>query len=349
MMGTPPSSRLSPDGKGVVIVDQTLLPGELSCVTLTEPEAMREAIVSLRVRGAPAIGLFAANCLAALAGRSGLAGGELVGFIEKQAAFLTSARPTAYNLFLQAERMVKKARACAGLSVPDAAEALRREAERLWDEDVAICKAIAENGLSLLKDGASVLTYCNAGPLATSRYGTALGPLLLGRERGMTFSAFCCETRPLLQGARLTAWELKNAGVDVTVVCDNMAASLMAAGRIGACLVGCDRVAENGDAANKIGTLGVAVLAKHFGVPFYVFCPSTTIDPSCRTGADIVIEQRGGDEIGTLYYRKRMTPEGVGYYNPAFDVTPAELITAIVTERGVFRPGKGDFCHDTLL
>jgi len=348
-MDTPPSSRLTEDGAGVVLVDQTLLPGTLSCITLYTPEAMREAICSLRVRGAPAIGLFAANCLAALAKGSGLAGKALVGFMERQAAYLTSARPTAYNLFLQADRMVKKARACAGLPADDAAESLKREALRLWDEDVSLCRAIAENGLTLIKNGASVLTYCNAGPLATSRYGTALGPLMLGRERGMAFSAFCCETRPLLQGARLTAWELQNAGVNVTVVCDNMAASLMAAGKIDACLVGCDRVADNGDAANKIGTLGVAVLARHFGVPFYVFCPSTTIDPACESGRDIVIEQRDGGEIGTLYFQKRMTPEGVGYYNPAFDVTPAELITAIITEKGVFRPVEGSFSHDTLL
>ena len=339
----PPSSRLTDDGRKVVIVDQTLLPGELSCVTLETPEAMKEAICALRVRGAPAIGLFAANCLAALAKNSGLAGEALADFVKKQAAYLTSARPTAYNLFLQADRMVKKARACASLPAGDAAEALISEAHRLWDEDVSICTAIAENGLTLLPDGAAVLTYCNAGPLATSRYGTALGPLMLGRERGMDFSAFCCETRPLLQGARLTAWELQSAGVRVTVICDNMAASLMAAGRIDACLVGCDRVAQNGDAANKIGTLGVAVLAHHFGVPFYVFCPSTTIDPACETGKDIVIEQRSGEEIGTLHYQKRMTPEGVEYYNPAFDVTPAALITAIITEKGIFRPGERKF------
>jgi methylthioribose-1-phosphate isomerase len=183
-----------------------------------------------------------------------------------------------------------------------------------------------------------VLTYCNAGPLATSRYGTALGPILLAQERGIAMRVFCCETRPLMQGARLTAYELTSAGVDCTLICDNMASIVMAEGKIDAVFVGCDRVARNGDAANKIGTSGVAVLAQHYGIPFYVFCPSSTFDASCATGADITIEQRPPEEITHRLFANPVAPGGVKCYNPAFDVTPAGLITAIVTENGVLRP-----------
>ena len=201
-----------------------------------------------------------------------------------------------------------------------------------------MCRAIAEHGLSLLREGDTVLTHCNAGPLATSEYGTGLGPLLLAAERGMDIKAYVDETRPLLQGARLTAWELQNAGVDVTLICDDMAALAMQQGRIQAVLAGCDRMAANGDAANKIGTLGAAILAKHYGVPFYVLLPSSTVDLACLTGADIPIELRSGDEIGTLWYEKPMAPAGVRCWNPAFDVTDHTLITAVVTERGVLYP-----------
>lgn len=201
-----------------------------------------------------------------------------------------------------------------------------------------MCRAIAEHGLTLVNAGDGILTHCNAGQLATSQYGTALGPILLGQERGIPFRVFADETRPLLQGARLTAWELQRAGVDVTLICDNMASMVMKQGFVQACFVGCDRIAANGDAANKIGTSGVAVLAKHYGIPFYVLGPSSTIDLDCPTGADIPIEERPGQEIGSLWYREPMAPAGVKFYNPAFDVTDHALITGIVTETGVCYP-----------
>jgi methylthioribose-1-phosphate isomerase len=201
-----------------------------------------------------------------------------------------------------------------------------------------MCRKISEHGLSLLKDGDGVLTHCNAGPLATSRYGTAIGPILLAQEKGIHIRAFADETRPLLQGARLTAYELQKAGVDVTLICDNMASIVMKNGWINACFVGCDRVAANGDAANKIGTSGVAILAKHYGIPFYVLGPSSTIDLSCETGADIPIELRDGEEIRSMHYEKPMAPEGVKCFNPAFDVTDHELIAGIITEKGIVRP-----------
>jgi methylthioribose-1-phosphate isomerase len=216
-------------------------------------------------------------------------------------------------------------------------EALRAEAQAILDEDIAMCKAISEHGLSLLKEGDCVLTHCNAGPIATSRYGTAIGPLILGAERGMKLKAFSDETRPLLQGARLTSWELDRAGVDVTLICDNMASMVMKNGWVQFCFVGCDRVAANGDAANKIGTSGVAILAKHYGVPFYVLGPTSTIDMACPTGDDIKIELRDPDEIKKLWYREPMAPETVKCFNPAFDVTDHSLIDGIITEKGICR------------
>jgi methylthioribose-1-phosphate isomerase len=198
-----------------------------------------------------------------------------------------------------------------------------------------MCRAISEFGLTLVRDGDGVLTQCNAGPLATSRYGTALGPILLARERGVDLNVFCCEARPLLEGARLTAYELNRAGIDCTLICDNMASIVMSEGKIDAVFAGCDRVARNGDVANKIGTSGLAILAKHYGVKFYVFCPSSTIDPECMTGAGIEIELRKPQEIKEMFYKKPMAPSGVKCYNPAFDVTDNSLITAIVTEKGI--------------
>ena len=208
----------------------------------------------------------------------------------------------------------------------------------IYEEDVAMCKQIGDHGLSLLRDGDGILTHCNAGQLATSKYGTALSPIHLGRERGMKFKVYADETRPLLQGARLTAFELLKSGVDVTLICDNMASQVMQNGWVQAVLVGCDRVAANGDVCNKIGTSALAILAKHYGIPFYVLGPSSTIDLSIETGADIPIEQRAAEEVTELWYQKPMAPQGVKVYNPAFDVTPHALVTAIVTERGVIRP-----------
>ena len=217
-------------------------------------------------------------------------------------------------------------------------ELLGRECRAIHQEDIAMCRAISEHGLGLIKDGDGILTHCNAGPLATSRYGTALGPLFLGRERGMNFRVFSDETRPLLQGARLTSYELQRAGIDVTLICDNMASIVMKNGWVQACFVGCDRVAANGDTANKIGTSGVAILAKHYGIPFYVLGPTSTVDLTCPDGDHIPIELRHPGEIREMWYAEPMAPPSVQCYNPAFDVTDHTLISGIVTERGICRP-----------
>jgi methylthioribose-1-phosphate isomerase len=215
--------------------------------------------------------------------------------------------------------------------------ALRDEAQAILDEDIAMCRAISEHGLSLLHDGDGILTHCNAGPIATSRYGTAIGPMILGAQQGRKFRVFADETRPLLQGARLTSFELMNAGIDVTLICDNMASIVMKNGWVQYCFTGCDRVAANGDTANKIGTSGVAILARYYGIPFYVFCPSSTIDWNCPTGASIPVEERDAEEIKTLWFASPMALPETKCYNPAFDVTDHSLVTAIITERGIVR------------
>ena len=215
---------------------------------------------------------------------------------------------------------------------------LREEAQAILDEDIAMCRAISEYGLSLLHPGDGVLTHCNAGPIATSRYGTAIGPLILGAEQGIPLRAFADETRPLLQGARLTSWELLGAGVDVTLICDNMASAVMQRGWVQFCFTGCDRVAANGDTANKIGTSGVAILAKHYGIPFYILGPSSSIDLGCPDGAHIPIELRDGAEIREKWYAEPMAPPEVKCFNPAFDVTDHSLIAGIITEKGIVRP-----------
>ena len=327
---------LSSDGSAVRIVDQTLLPGQLRYIELRDREGMYEAIKALRVRGAPAIGIFAAYGVYVLARSYGP--GEFFARLDEDCDWLISCRPTAVNLARQVNRMRELAHAMEGAAIPAIVDALGREARAIHDEDVAMCRAISEAGLSLLHSGDTVLTHCNAGPLATSEYGTGLGPLLLAAERGVDIRAYVDETRPLLQGARLTAWELMNAGVDCTLICDNMAALAMREGRIQAVLAGCDRMAANGDAANKIGTSGAAIIAAHYGVPVYILLPSSTIDMACPTGADIPIEERDGEEIRSLWYEKPMAPAGVKCWDPAFDVTDHSLITAIVTEKGVIYP-----------
>ena len=327
---------LTSDGSAVRIIDQTKLPGRLVCLDLRERDGFYEAIRSLRVRGAPAIGIFAAYALYVLSRSYGEE--EFLSRLDADADYLISCRPTAVNLARQAERMRALAHGLADRPAAEITAALRAEAETIHREDIAMCRAIAEHGLSLLHEGDTVLTHCNAGPLATSEYGTGLGPLLLAAERGMDLRAYVDETRPLLQGARLTAWELRNAGIDTTLICDNMAALAMKQGRIQAVLAGCDRMARNGDAANKIGTCGAAILAKHYGVPVYFLLPSSTIDMDCPAGEDIPIELRGPEEIRSLWYEQPMAPEGIKCWNPAFDVTDHELITAIVTEKGVIRP-----------
>jgi methylthioribose-1-phosphate isomerase len=253
------------------------------------------------------------------------------------AACLATARPTAVNLFWALNRMRRVADEPRWQSGSELKAALVREAVAVRDEDAAMCRAIGEHGAGLLRDGDAVLTHCNAGALATSELGTALAPIYVARERGVRVRVYADETRPLLQGARLTAWELLQAGVDVTLICDNMAAQVMKEGRLAAVFVGADRVAANGDAANKIGTYGVAVLAAAHAVPFYVFAPTSTFDLDTADGAAIPIEQRSREEI-TEGFGRRTAPDGVGVYSPAFDVTPARLITAIVCEKGIARP-----------
>ncbi len=329
---------LAEDGTAVEILDQSLLPGRVEYLRLREAEALYEAIAALRVRGAPAIGIFAGYALYVLARNSPREGERLLRELEAWAAYLGSSRPTAVNLRWALDRMLRRAREQLRLPREALLSALRGEAEAIQREDMAMNKTISELGLGLLNPGDGILTHCNAGPLATSRYGTGLGPILLGQSRGYGFHVYADETRPLLQGARLTAWELQRAGVDVTLICDNMASLAMARGKIQAVLVGCDRIAANGDTANKIGTSGAAILARHYGVPFYVLGPSSTVDPACPTGADIVIEERPGSEIGARFFTVPQAPAGVPCWNPAFDVTPGELITAIITEQGIFRP-----------
>ena len=330
---------LGDDLTSVVILDQTLLPNRTLYLTLREPEEMFEAIQALRVRGAPAIGICAGYCLAALAQQHrGLPPARFRQELSRLAWYLGSSRPTAVNLSWALDRLLERAGRMPDADPPAIADALAEEALAIHQEDVAMCRAISEHGLTLLKNGDGVLTHCNAGPLATSRYGTALGPLLLGHERGMSLRVFADETRPLLQGARLTAYELHEAGVDVTLICDGMASMVMKNGWVQACFVGCDRVAANGDTANKIGTSGVAILAKHYGIPFYVLGPTSTIDLSCPTGDEIEIELRDPEEIRSKFYVQPMAPAGVECYNPAFDVTANELIAGIVTEKGICRP-----------
>lgn len=377
--------KLREDGMAVTIIDQSLLPGAIKYIELDTPEKMHDAIFHLRVRGAPAIGICAAYCMAVLAAtelahwqagsgeagklgaeaeRSGYmqdisgnfgggldsgadAGGRFLEKMKRYGVYLKSSRPTAVNLSWAVDRVLTAAQAavqtdhahdadytyCANL-----AEAIKQEAIRIHCEDIEMCRAISEYGLTLIRDGDGILTHCNAGPLATSQYGTALGPILLGKELGMDFKVFADETRPLLQGARLTAYELQKAGVDVTLICDNMASMVMKNGWVKACFVGCDRVAANGDTANKIGTSGVAILAKHYGIPFYVLGPVSTIDLDCPSGEEIPIELRQPQEIKEKFYEKPVALPEVKCYNPAFDVTDHTLITAIITDKGICRP-----------
>jgi len=328
------------DGQSaLVLLDQTLLPGEKKYLHLTRLEDIWEAIYQLRVRGAPAIGIAAAYgvYLAAKASAADTYDGLLADFL-KAKEYLASSRPTAVNLFWALDRMERRFRQEAGRTPAEVKAALKEEAERIRAEDEEVCRRIGEHALTLLKPGMGLLTHCNAGTIATAKYGTALAPIYLGQERGYGFRVYADETRPLLQGARLTVWELMEAGVDVTLICDNMASIVMKEGRIDAVLVGCDRVAANGDTANKIGTSGVAILAKHYGIPFYVHAPLSTIDLNCRTGDDIHIELRPAEEVTTKWYERPMAPEGAKVYNPAFDVTDHGLITAIITEKGIAHP-----------
>ena len=330
---------LSEDGKSVVIIDQTKLPNVLEYLTLSTAKEMYDAIKSLAVRGAPAIGICAGYSIYCLAQQIETENfDEFYAQFQKDKDYLDSSRPTAVNLSWALKRMDALVLANKDKSVSEIVDLMGEEAVKIQKEDVAMCKAISEYGLSLLKDGDGVLTHCNAGPLATSRYGTAIGPMLMAHEKGINVKVFADETRPLLQGARLTSYELHKAGVDVTLICDNMASMVMKNGWVQACFVGCDRIAANGDTANKIGTSGVAILAKHYGIPVYVLGPSSTIDLNCKTGAEIEIELRDEDEIRSKFYEEPMALADVKCFNPAFDVTDHELIAGIITEKGILRP-----------
>lgn len=325
----------------LVIIDQTKLPERIEILHLHTAEEIWNAIYLLQVRGAPAIGVAAGYGIYLLA--KSIDTEDFDEFYEKFCAYksyLDASRPTAVNLSWALNRMEQtllRAAKDEGRTVKEIKEILKQESIAIQEEDIAICKAIGEHGLALVKPGDGILTHCNAGKLAASRYGTATAPIYLGQERGYGFHVYADETRPLLQGARLTAFELQSAGVDVTLICDHMSGMIMKQGRVQAVFVGCDRVAANGDTANKIGTSVVATVAKRYGVPFYVCAPTSTIDWETPTGADIVIEERKPEEVTEMWYASRMAPEGVKVFNPAFDVTDADLITGIVTEYGVAR------------
>ena len=325
-------------GNAVVIIDQTLLPGRTELIRLKTAEEIWNAIYLLQVRGAPAIGVCAAFGIYLLAKSCKEENYDrFLAEFRKNKEYLDSSRPTAVNLSWALNRMERVVTEHAGSPTAEIVALLKKEAEEIRDEDIRVCRRIGEYGLTLLKHGDGILTHCNAGQLATVRYGTATAPIYLGQERGYDLRVFADETRPLLQGARLTAYELLSSGVDVTLICDNMASAVMKNGWVNAVFVGCDRVAANGDTANKIGTSGVAILAAHYGIPFYVCAPTSTIDLSTPTGADIRIEERKPEEVSEMWYRERMAPEGVKIFNPAFDVTDHSLITGIVTEYGVLR------------
>ncbi|MEI6166581.1 MAG: S-methyl-5-thioribose-1-phosphate isomerase [bacterium] len=321
----------------VIMVDQVRLPAELVYLKTRSVEAVWQAIKTLQVRGAPAIGIAAAMGVAtAIQSQEGNTQ-ELASAALQAADYLATSRPTAVNLFWALDRMRGVIRTAMPLTPPAFKERLVREAIQIRDEDAAMCRAIGRHGATLLKDGDTVLTHCNAGGLATAEYGTALAPIYVATEQQKHIRVYADETRPLLQGARLTAWELMQAGIDVTLICDNMAAHVMKTKTINAVMVGADRIATNGDAANKIGTYGLALLAKAHHIPFYVLAPSSTFDFSLKTGADIPIEERAPEEI-TMGFGRRTAPEGVKTYSPAFDVTPGALITAIVCEKGILTP-----------
>ncbi len=322
----------------VRMIDQTLLPAELKFLECHDVGSVWEAIKVLRVRGAPAIGI--AGAMGLVLGVRAAADGEREAFLEElreQRDYLAGARPTAVNLTWALDRMAAVAVDCSEKPVAEIKVALLNEARRIRDEDAASCRAIGRLGADLIADGCAVLTHCNAGSLATAEYGTALAGMYVAHENGKQFKVFSCETRPLLQGSRLTAWELSRAGIDVTTICDGMVGALMSEGRIDCVITGADRIAANGDTANKIGTYGVAVLADAHDIPFHIAAPASTFDLSCSRGSEIPIEQRCADEVRFLHGQPT-GPADVPVYNPAFDVTPARLIHSIITDRGIIEP-----------
>ncbi len=319
-----------------VFIDQTLLPNEYKEIFTDDYQEIFDAIKYLKVRGAPAIGVFTAISLAVLVNKStATTYEELFAELKNYADNLILCRPTAINLKWATEEMLKTAETC---NAENFKETVTNKALQMIEDDIAICRKIGEYGAEILKECNSILTHCNAGRLATVKYGTALSPVYVAKEQGHNIRVFADETRPLLQGARLTAAELCEAGIDTTVICDNMASFVMKNGLVDAVLVGCDRVALNGDIANKIGTSGLAILAKYYNIPFYVCMPFSTFDKNIKTGKDIVIEMRDGIEIGEMWYEKPMLPQNAKTLNPAFDVTDNSLITAFITEKGVITP-----------
>ena len=327
---------------GVVrLLDQSQLPGRTELLECKHVDAVADAIQELKVRGAPAIGVTAAMGVAL--GAQSVLGSDVSTFEHKVLAMcdrLAATRPTAVNLFWALTRMKDVLRANRGHTVPEIQSRLVQEALAIQREDVAMCKAMGQKGAHLINDGHNVLTHCNAGALATAGYGTALGVVRAASEQGKKVHVFVNETRPVLQGARLTAWELMEDGIPVTLITDSMAGSVMQQGKIDLCVVGADRIAANGDVANKIGTYAVAVLAKAHNIPFYVAAPSSTIDVSTPSGSAIPIEERPGHEVTTINGEARIAPKGVTVFNPAFDVTPAEYVTGIITEKGVVTPDR---------
>jgi methylthioribose-1-phosphate isomerase len=332
------------DGRGVRILDQRTLPERETYLELHTVEEVYEAIKTLAVRGAPAIGIAGAMGLTLALDGAERIHGDVTARIARAHARIASARPTAVNLRWAVDRVQS-----AGLKARDqlalVGDAMRAEATRILEEDRAMCRRIGEHGATLIPDGARVLTHCNAGALATGGIGTALAAIYVAAEQGKRVAVYADETRPLLQGSRLTAWELERAGIPVTVLVDGAAASLMHAGEVDLCIVGADRIACNGDVANKIGTYGVAIAAKHHGIPFHVAAPSSTFDPATKTGAQILIEQRTEDEV-RKGFGALTAPRNVPVYNPAFDVTPGALITAIISDRGVHRAPYAFDSHD---
>jgi methylthioribose-1-phosphate isomerase len=319
------------------ILDQTKIPNVTEFLEITKIEDTWDAIKQLKVRGAPAIGIAAAYGLVlGMKDAPETSFEDFFTYFLKHSDYLASSRPTAVNLFWALKRMKERALKEKDQPVSSIKKALEEEAHLIRQEDEEVCRSIGENALTLLKDGIGILTHCNAGGIATARYGTALAPLYLAKEKGWNIKVYADETRPLLQGARLTAWELMLAGIDVTLITDSMAAMVMQKGWVQAVIVGCDRVAANGDVANKIGTYGVALLAKAHNIPFYVAAPTSTIDLETKTGEDIPIEERDAEEI-TEGFGTRTAPEGVKVFNPAFDVTPHTLVTAIITEKGILK------------
>ena len=330
-----PVPTISYGGGEVHIIDQTQLPLQKKSITLHTKEEMWDAIKQLKIRGAPAIGIAAAfGIYLGIKDFKGKNREEFLVTLKEVCDYIGSSRPTAVNLFWAIDRVTALVKHNPDKTVDKLKELILQEAVEMIEEDNRICRAIGEAGVALISDGYALLTHCNAGGLATAMYGTALSPMFRAKEMGMKLHVFVDETRPLLQGARITAWELMEAGIPTTLITDNMAAFTMSQGKVDLIIVGADRIAKNGDTANKIGTLGVAILAREFGVPFYIAAPLSTIDMMTSSGADIPIEERKPDEV-IMGFGRQTAPAEVGVYNPAFDVTPARYIRGIITEKGI--------------